>query len=307
MLPDQKITFRSRLGFIGLGYLGSRIARRLAAAGFPMVVYDLDHTKAVELGALGAQVARHPGELASGVDVVLSSLPDDRAVQAVYLGTGNVLGSARPGTRIIELSTISPEASRQLHRAALEVDISAVDVAVSGSTPSAEAGALTLFGGGDRKVFEAAEPIFAAIASQWFYMGPSGSGVAMKLVVNALLGVGMQALAEAAAFGSRLGLPRDLLLDTLAKTAVVAPAHAGKLATAKKNDYTPQFPIRLMHKDFGLILAAAAQHGLSMPVTEAAAAINSAEAASGSEEDFSAVIRRMEQQGGAEKALPPAA
>jgi 3-hydroxyisobutyrate dehydrogenase-like beta-hydroxyacid dehydrogenase len=123
MLADQKITFHTRLGFIGLGYLGSRIARRLATAGFPMVVYDLDHAKAMELGALGAQVARHPGELASGVDVVLSSLPDDRAVQAVYLGTGNVLGSARPGTRIIELSTISPEASRQLHRAALEVDI----------------------------------------------------------------------------------------------------------------------------------------------------------------------------------------
>jgi len=142
-----------------------------------MVVYDLDRTKAGELAALGAEVARHPGELASEVDLVLSSLPDDRAVQAVYLGTGNVLRSAGPNTRIIELSTISPEASRQLHRAALEVDVSVVDVAVSGSTRSAEAGALTLFGGGDRKVFEAAEPIFAAIASHWFYMGPSGAGV----------------------------------------------------------------------------------------------------------------------------------
>jgi 3-hydroxyisobutyrate dehydrogenase-like beta-hydroxyacid dehydrogenase len=95
--------------------------------------------------------------------------------------------------------------------------------------------------------------------------------------------------------GSTLGLPRDLLFDTLAKTAVVAPAHAGKLATAKKDDYAPQFPVRLMHKDFGLVLAAAAQSGFSMPVTEAAAAINSEEAATGVEEDFSAVIRRMER------------
>jgi 3-hydroxyisobutyrate dehydrogenase-like beta-hydroxyacid dehydrogenase len=125
--------------------------------------------------------------------------------------------------------------------------------------------------------------------------------MAMKLVVNGLLGVGMQAIAEAAALGERLGLPRDLLLDTLAKTAVVAPAHVGKLATAKKNDYTPQFPIRLMHKDFGLILAVASQQGLSLPVTEAAAAMNAVETASGGEEDFSAVIRRMEQQAGAEK------
>jgi 3-hydroxyisobutyrate dehydrogenase-like beta-hydroxyacid dehydrogenase len=307
MLAHEKITLRSRLGFIGLGYLGSRIARRLITAGFAMVVYDLDRTKAAELAALGAEVAQHPGELASEVDVVLSCLPDDRTVQTVYLGTGNALSNTRPGTRIIELSTISPHAARLLHQAALEVDVSALDVAISGSTRSAEAGALTLFGGGDRKVFESAEAIFSAIATQWFYMGSSGSGVAMKLVVNALLGVGMQAIAEAAALGSRLGLQRDLLLDTLAKTAVVAPAHGGKLATAKKNDYAPQFPVRLMHKDFGLILDAAAQLGLWLPATEAAAAINSEEAKSGIEEDFSAVVRRMEQEAGAEKALPPAA
>ena len=105
----------------------------------------------------------------------------------------------------------------------------------------------------------------------------------------------MQAIAEAVALGSRLDLPRDILLDTLAKTAVVAPALTGKLATAKKQDYAPQFPVRLMRKDFGLILAEAVQLGLSMPATEAAALINSAEAASESEEDFSAVIRRMER------------
>ena len=306
MARTERINSRSRLGFIGLGHLGSPIARRLVAAGFPMVVYDLDHTKAAELSSLGAEVAQNPGKLAGEVDVVLSCLPDEPSLETVYVGTGNVLRSARPGTRIIELSTVSPETSRQLHRTAGKFDIFALDVAVSGSAPSAEAGALTLFGGGDREAFEGASPIFAAIAHQWFYMGSSGSGVAMKLVVNTLLGVGMQAVAEAIALGSRLNLPRDLLVDILAKTAVVAPAHAGKLASTKKNDYTPQFPIRLMRKDFGLILAAAAQSGLSMPATQAAAAINQAEAASG-EEDFSAVIRRMEQQSGVENVALPAA
>jgi 3-hydroxyisobutyrate dehydrogenase-like beta-hydroxyacid dehydrogenase len=307
MLHDEKVTLRSRLGFIGLGYLGSRIARRLVDAGFPMIVYDVDETKAVELAAPHVEVARHSGILASEVDVVLSCLPNEPAVEAVYLGTGDVLRSARRGTRIIELSTISPETTRKLHRAARQLDIPALDVAISGSTRAAEGGALTLFGGGDREVFEAAEAIFAAIAGQWFYMGPSGSGVAMKLVVNTLLGVGMQAIAEAVALGSRLDLPRDLLFDTLAKTAVIAPAHTGKLATAKNHDYAPQFPVRLMRKDFGLILAAAAQFGLSMPATEASAAINSAEGASESEEDFSAVIRRMEQSTEEEHVLPPAA
>jgi len=295
MLANEKITLRNRLGFIGLGYLGSRIARRLIAAGFPMIAYDRDHAKAAELSALGAEVARDPGELAREVDVILSSLSDDSAVEAVYLGTGNVLRSTRPGTRIIELSTISPETSRRLHRAAQYVDVSSLDVAISGSTSSAEAGTLTLFGGGDREIFESAEAIVAAVAKQWFYMGRSGSRVAMKLVVNALLGVGLQAIAEALALGSTLDLPRDLLFDTLAMTAVVAPAHVGKLATAKKHNYAPQFPVRLMHKDFGLVLAAAVHAGLWMPATEAAAAINSPETASESEEDFSAVIRRMER------------
>jgi 3-hydroxyisobutyrate dehydrogenase-like beta-hydroxyacid dehydrogenase len=129
----------------------------------------------------------------------------------------------------------------------------------------------------------------------------------MKLVVNTLLGVGMQAIAEAVALGSGLGLGRELLFDTLAKSAVVARAHAGKLASAKQNDYTPQFPVRLMQKDFGLILNEAGCLGLSLPATEAAAVINAAEAASGEEEDFSVVIRRMEQQAEVDRIQPPAA
>jgi 3-hydroxyisobutyrate dehydrogenase-like beta-hydroxyacid dehydrogenase len=297
MSTNLKINVHDRLGFIGLGYLGSRIARRLLAAGFPMVVYDVANARAVEFVRAGADIASSPALLASKADVVLSCLPDERAVQDVYLGKDSVLRYARPGTRIIELSTISPDTARRLHRLAQEYDLDALDVTVSGSTPTAEAGALTLFGGGERHVFESAESIFAAIARQWFYMGPGGSGVAMKLVVNTLLGVGMQAIAEAVALGEGLDLQRELLFDVLSKTAVVAPAHAGKLATAKGNDYAPQFPVRLMRKDFGLILAAAADLHLTMPATQAAAVINDIEASTGREEDFSAVIRRMEQDG----------
>ena len=290
------MTTQTRLGFIGLGHLGSRIAARLLAAGFPVTVFNRDHAKTNALAALGADVAPDPRKLADRVDVVLSCLADRAAVEDVYLATGGVLRTARPGTVIIEMSTVAPETSQKLSQAAREFGISSLDVPVSGSTLAAEAGALTLFGGGERQTFEEASPIFAAIAKQWFYMGPSGSGATMKLVVNTLLGLGMQAVAEAVALGSKLGIPRDVLFDTLAKTAVVAPAHAGKLAAAKQNDYTPQFPIRLMRKDFGLILAAAKRVELWMPATEKAAAINGTEALADGEDDFSAVIRRMEQQ-----------
>ena len=118
----------------------------------------------------------------------------------------------------------------------------------------------------------------------------------MKLVVNTLLGIGMQAIAEAVAFGEKAGLDRNRLLDVLSQTAVVAPAHVGKLQRAVNGDYSPQFPLRLMNKDFGLILNLAAEVGAQMPATQAAFEINSAQAAEGSEQDFSAVIQRMEEQ-----------
>ena len=118
MSPDERPTTLTRLGFIGVGFLGSRIAQRILGAGFPMVVYDTDTDKAKALGALGAKVARTLGELAAEADIVLSCLPSDSAVEAVYTGDGGVFQNARAGTRIIEMSTIAPETIRRLHDAA---------------------------------------------------------------------------------------------------------------------------------------------------------------------------------------------
>ena len=118
----------------------------------------------------------------------------------------------------------------------------------------------------------------------------------MKLVVNALLGIGMQAIAEAVALGEKAGLDRHRLLDVLSQTAVVAPAHAGKLRSAMKGDYSPQFPIRLMNKDFGLIFNLAAAVGARMPAAGVAFEINARQTDEGEEQDFSAVILQMEKQ-----------
>jgi 3-hydroxyisobutyrate dehydrogenase-like beta-hydroxyacid dehydrogenase len=200
------------------------------------------------------------------------------------------------------MSTISPETSRELHRVGARGGVEVMDVAISGSTPTAEQGLLTLLIGGNRELFRAAKPIFQAIAKQYFLLGESGSGTAMKLVVNTLLGVGMQAIAEAVVLGEKAGLDRERLLEVLAKTAVIAPAHMGKLARAAVNDYSPQFPLRLMNKDFQLILKAAADEQLHMPATEAAYRINSDEQANGDERDFSAVLLRMEEIAGVQAA-----
>ncbi len=287
-----------KVGFIGLGNMGSRIAQRLLDHGYRLEVYDRESTKAEALAANGADVAKNVFELARTADVLLSCLTNDEAVRGVYLGPAGVLAGARTGTAVLEMSTISPESSRELHRLAAQRGIEVLDVAISGSTPAAEQGMLTLLVGGSPDLFRAAEPIFQSIAKQYFLLGGPGSGTTMKLVVNTLLGLGMQAIAEAVVLGEKAGLDRKRLLEVLSKTAVVAPAHVGKLAKIATNDYSPQFPLRLMNKDFDLILNAAAKAQVRMPATEAAFYVNSEELAGENDEDFSAVLRRMEEVAG---------
>jgi 3-hydroxyisobutyrate dehydrogenase-like beta-hydroxyacid dehydrogenase len=287
-----------KVGFIGLGNMGSRIARRLLEHEYQLSVYDLDLTKSEPIAAEGGIIAGNIVELARTADVVLSCLTNDEAVHSVYTGQDGVFAGARPGTVVLEMSTISPESSRELHSIGARYDIEVLDVAISGSTPAAEEGALTLLAGGNQELFRAAKPIFQALAKKYFLLGGPGSGTAMKLVVNTLLGVGMQAIAEAVVLGEKAGLDRERLLEVLSQTALIAPAHMGKLARAVRNDYSPQFPLHLMNKDFQLILNAAAQERVPMPATQAAFRVNADELANSDEEDFSAVIRRMEEVAG---------
>src|SRR6266436_1340791 len=284
------------LGFVGIGYMGRPIARRLLESGFKLTAYDRDHSKTEELIQYGASVAQNVSELSSSCNVVLSCLPSDEAVLDIYRGPNSVFANAHRGSLVIDLSTVYPETSRELSRQGSERGVEVLDVTISGSTPAAENGLLTLFGGGNKECFDAAEAVFRVIAQRYFYLGPSGSGATMKLVVNTLLGIGMQAIAEAVALGEKAGLDRNRLLDVLSQTAVVAPAHVGKLQRAMKSDYSPQFPIRLMNKDFGLILNLAAAVGARMPAAGAAFEINARQLDEGAEQDFSAVILRMENE-----------
>ena len=289
------ITQHSTLGFIGLGAMGQLMARRLLDSGFRLITYDRTTSKTTALAGYGAITAPSLRQLARKSETIISCLPNDEAVLSVYQGPEGVLACANHGTVVVEMSTVSPDTSRTLHRRGRELGIEVLDVAISGSTPSAEQGTLTLLGGGDPKVFDACQPVFSVLARQSFYMGPSGSGTTMKLVVNALLGVNMQAIAEAVAFGEKAGLHRELLLKVLAQTAVVSAAHQNKLLRAERDDYSPQFPLRLMNKDFRLILEKAGELGAPMPALAAALQINAARTAVNGEEDFSSVISEMER------------
>ena len=286
----------TKLAFIGLGNMGSRIAKRLLAAGYPVSVFDRDPSRSEALTQNGAKPVVSVAELAKSVNVFLSCLTDDQAVRDVYYGPAGVLANTSTGLVILEMITVSPATSRELANKASDLGVQMLDVAISGSTPAAEAGTLFLLAGGNPDFFQAARPIFQAIAGKYFHLGPSGAGTTMKLVVNAILGIGMQAIAEAAALGERAGLSRDVLLEVLAQTAVVAPAHAGKLSRAARGDYSPQFPLPLMNKDFGLILQLAAGVDAVMPATSAAFQINSEAMAADADQDFSVVMKIMEHR-----------
>lgn len=292
---DTQTQDKPKLAFLGLGYMGSRMAARLLDAGYPLTVWNRDAAKTGPLTARGAAAADSPRAAAQGADIVIAMLANDEAVQSVVLGSEGALAGARPGTLLIEMSTISPDTARAEAAEAAAQGVAMIDAPVAGSTPQAEEGSLIVFAGGEEAVFERCRPVLAAMSKAAHYMGPSGAGATMKLINNTLLGVGLQAIAEAATLGQKAGLDRDHLLDVLGQTTVVAPAHKGKLKNAQTGKYAANFPLRLMHKDFGLALALAARLRVPMPTTAVAQQLCAAELAKDEEEDFSATIRLMNE------------
>jgi 3-hydroxyisobutyrate dehydrogenase-like beta-hydroxyacid dehydrogenase len=261
--PDTK------LGFIGLGLMGSRFLRRLNAEGWNVRGWNRSRAATLPLKEYGFAIDNTLASLVRASDVLLSSLANDDAVRATYLGEDGVFTNVQSGTTILEMSTISPDLSAFLHQEAQKRGAEMIDLPVSGSTPAVDSGTVTLFAGGERETFNRCVPIFESIARQWYLMGPATAGVRMKLVANLLLGVNMEAIAEAVSLGEHLQLNRALLLDVLPKTAVIAPAFLGKFQKIKVGDYSPQFPLHLMSKDMNLVHSAADRSGAVLPATSA--------------------------------------
>ena len=291
-----------RVGFIGVGAMGSRMASRLLAAHHDVLVYDRTREKARPLQQGGAKLAATAKELAAGVDIVFASVTNDAALEQVMFEPDGVLAGARAGATIVDMSTVSPRSSRRLHEAARSKGVSMLDAPVSGSTVQAEQGQLVIFVGGEEDVYQRCQPILAVLGSKTFYLGPSGAGATMKLCVNTLLGLGVQALAEAIALGVKAGLARERFLQVLAETTVVSPSQKAKIENARKDQYPAAFPLRLMFKDFGLIVETALDLSVPMPATAAAVQVAAAEhvrqSTAHTDEDFSVVVRVMERLAG---------
>jgi 3-hydroxyisobutyrate dehydrogenase-like beta-hydroxyacid dehydrogenase len=289
-MPLTTLTqLNTQIGFIGLGLMGSRLVRRLDSFGWRVRAWNRSPQPAEAIHEWGIPTAPSVADLVVDSDVIISSLANDAAVRSVYLDEGGVFSSVEPGTTILEMSTISPELSRELHGKARTEGVNFLDVAISGSTPAVEAGTVTLLGGGDPNTFERCVPLFESIARQWFWIGPGSSGVQMKLVVNLLLGLDMQAIAEAVSLGEHLQIDQNVLLHVLSRTAVVAPAMTGKFRKIKDQDYSPEFPLRLMSKDMDLVIDAAKAAGADLPAASVAQSVLAANVSESGDLDLAAI------------------
>ena len=284
------------IGLIGMGHMGSHMASRLIHAGYHLTVYDRTREKAQAIA--GATVAETPKEAAAHSEVVISIVTDDAALDEVMLGPDGVLAGTHAGSVIIDMSTVSPRASRHLFQAARAQGVAMIDAAVSGSVLQVEQGSLVIFVGGEQETYQRCQPILGILGQSSFYLGPSGMGTTMKLVVNTLLGLGMQALAEAIALGEKAGLEKDVLLDVLGQTAVLTAGQKAKLENVRREQYPTQFALSLQHKDLRLIINEADEVSVPMPATAVTLQMYTAALTKGMEADFSIMIKFMEQLAG---------
>jgi len=224
----------TRVGFVGLGNMGGRIARRIVEAGQPVLGYDLDEKRAE---AAGASAAASVAEVIEGSDVVLLSLPDSRAVEAVVLGEDGILAHGREGQIVIDLSTSAPESTVRLHARLAERGVSFVDAGISGGAAAADKGTLTIMAGGPAGVLDDLGWLFEPFTAKLVNMGASGAGHTTKLLNNFLNAVSLAATAEVMVAGRKAGLDLGRLLDVLNSSSGVNFATINRFPHIIKGDY----------------------------------------------------------------------
>jgi len=256
---------RSAVGLIGLGNMGSAFAERLLAAGYDLLVYNRSPEKAGSLAALGATVAESVAELARGVDVVLTSLSDDDALESVATA---VLDAAQPGTILADMSTVSPGASARVAARAEGASIPYLRAPVSGNPSVVRAGNLSLIVSGPRDALERAEPVLRTIGPTIHYVGEGEQARVVKLAINLVIAGLAQLMAEALVLGEASGVPRGVLLETMADSAAGAPFVRYKTEPLLRDDYSATFTTSLMDKDIDLVLEAAEAAGVRLPLAD---------------------------------------
>lgn len=259
-----------RVALVGTGRMGSAMAARIAAAGFPLVVHNRTRVKAEAVAEQhGCEVADSPREAVAGADVVLVSLPDDAAARAAYGGETGIVAGLSEGAVVTDTSTIAPATVRALAADVASAGGTLVDTPVSGSVSTVESGGLTVMAGGDPSALDRARPVLETMASSIVHCGPPGSGAALKLAVNTIVHALDIALSEALVLAEKAGLDRETAYDVFAQSAVGAPFVHYKRAAFLSPGATPvAFALDLVAKDLELAAALAREVGARTPQLE---------------------------------------
>ncbi|HET6148105.1 MAG TPA: NAD(P)-dependent oxidoreductase [Polyangia bacterium] len=260
-----------RIGFIGLGIMGSRMAANLRAKGHEVVVYNRTRARADALLAAGATWAESPRALAAtpGLELICTCVADPPAMEEIAFGAQGFVANLAAGTRVVDFSTQFPALIRRLAAAVAERGGALLEAPMTGSRNAAQAGTLLLMCGGDRALFDALQPVLAAVSAKAIYVGAIGQATQVKLIGNVFIAHMLEALSEGAALAARSDIPLAKVLEVVQSSGYASPYWDFKGKALIERDFTTHFSIDLMHKDLTLALATAHDKRVSMPGTAA--------------------------------------
>ena len=291
---------KAKIGLIGLGLMGRPMGMNLLKAGHPLTVWNRTASRADELVAAGAKLALSPKEAAAAADVLLTMVSDPPALESVLWGAdskdGGALSALKSGSIYIDSSTVSPNLARKIAAACSERGVRFLDAPVTGGDWGAKKGELVFMIGGDAETLKAVEPIIGVMGKKWFHLGPNGAGQTIKLAMNLILALQVDALAEALALVTRAGLKGESLVEVMQSSMARSGVLDVKAPNLLKGEYPPSFPLRLMHKDLSLALDLANQIGVALPAGAAAReTYNYVKGSSKEDLDYSAVMKFWKQ------------
>ena len=290
-MSDAKL----RVGFIGIGAMGTPISHNLLKAGFPLTVYDRFPAQTDPFAALGVPVASSCADLVRKCDVVFTMIGQVAEELEAVLGPGGVLEGAHPGLTLIDMSTVGIAASKTMSAAAKAKGVAFLDATVNGSVGPAKEATMQLMVGGEAGALEAVMPVLQAISAKVHHLGPNGAGSAMKMVINLMIGMTVLTVAETLTLGRQAGLDPNQMLEILGETAVNSPHLRNKGRMMIEGRFEPSFALKYMQKDFDLIMQAA--HDLKTPLFTSAIAhqvYTAANVAGYGDLDYGAVVKFVE-------------
>jgi 3-hydroxyisobutyrate dehydrogenase-like beta-hydroxyacid dehydrogenase len=284
------------IGLIGLGLMGRPMGMNLLKAGYSLTVWNRTASRADELVGAGAKLAKSPQEAAAASEFLLTMVSDPPALEEVLWGSNGAMQALKRGGIYVDSSTISPALVRRISVDCKERGVRFLDAPVTGGDWGAKKGELVFMIGGDAETLKEAEPILGVMGKKLFHLGPNGAGQTIKLAMNMILALQVDALAEALALTTRAGIQGEKLVEVMQSSMARSGVLDIKAPNLLKGEYLPSFPLRLMHKDLGLALDLANQLGVALPATAAARETYSYVKGAAKEDlDYSAVMKFWER------------